>query len=89
MSGIGVHPRIMRRHPEIRQQDIVAAMKSMIRYKHRKTGEWLAVGIDENSHLIEVVYEYDEENDYFFVFHGMTPPSRKTLIELGLERKEQ
>lgn len=89
MSGIGVHPRIMRRHPEIRQQDIVAAMKSMIRYKHRKTGEWLAVGIDENSHLIEVVYEYDEENDYFFVFHDMTPPSRKTLIELGLERREQ
>ena len=89
MSGIGVHPRIMRRHPEIRQQDIVAAMKSMIRYKYRETGEWLAVGIDENSHLIEVVYEYDEENDYFFVFHGMTPPSRKTLIELGLERREQ
>lgn len=89
MSGIGIHPRIMRRHPEIRQQDIVAAMKSMIRYKHRKTGEWLAVGIDENSRLIEVVYEYDEENDYFFVFHGMTPPSRKTLIELGLERREQ
>ena len=23
---------------------------------------------------------------YFFVYHGMTPPSGKTLRELGLER---
>ncbi len=35
---------------------------------------------------MELVYQYDEEDDFFFVFHGMTPPSGKTLRELELER---
>ena len=47
---------------------------------------WLAVGLDGKGRLIELVYQYDEEEDLFFVFHGMTPPSGKTLRELGLER---
>lgn len=89
MSGIGIHPRVMRRHPELRNEDIVATLKSMIRYQQRDSGEWLAVGIDGNNRLVEVVYEYDAAEDYFFVYHGMTPPSRKTLVELGLERTER
>lgn len=36
--------------------------------------------------LVELVYQYDEEDDFFFVFRGMTPPTGKTLRELGLER---
>ena len=36
--------------------------------------------------LVELVYVYDDEEDFFFVFHGMTPPSRNSLEELGLER---
>lgn len=59
-------------------------MRGMSLYKHRPTGEWLAVGLD--GRLVELVYQYDEEDDFFFVFHGMTPPSGKTLRELGLER---
>lgn len=50
------------------------------------TGEWLAVGRDDRGRLVELVYQYDEEDDFFFVFHGMTPPTGKTLRELGLER---
>ena len=87
MSTIGIHPRVTRRHPEIANDDVVAAMKGMLRYKQRSTGEWLAVGIDGKSRLIELVYQYDPEDDFFFVFHGMTPPSGKTLRELGLERQ--
>ncbi|NHM16149.1 hypothetical protein GMI69_05670 [Eggerthellaceae bacterium zg-887] len=45
-----------------------------------------AVGVDGSSRLLELVYAYDEEEDAFLVYHGMTPPSRKTLQELGLER---
>lgn len=87
MSSIGVHPRVAKRHPGITDEDVVAAMRSMIRYKQRSSGEWLAVGLDGNSRLVELVYQYDEEEDFFFVFHGMTPPSGKTLRELGLERR--
>ncbi len=86
MSQIGVHPRINERHPEMSEADVIAAMRSMIRYKQRNSGEWVAVGTDSRSRLIELVYLYDAEDDYFFVYHGMTPPSGKTLRELGLER---
>lgn len=87
MSGIGVHPRIMKRHPEIQESDVQAAMRGMIRYQQRSSGEFLAVGVDGNNRLIELVYLYDASDNFFFVFHGMTPPSRKTLLELGLERR--
>lgn len=86
MSQIGVHPRIAQRHPEVAEEDVCAAMRSMIRYKQRSSGEWVAVGTDSRSRLVELVYIYDEEEDLFFVYHGMTPPSSKTLRELGLER---
>ena len=86
MSSIGVHPRIARRHPEVSADDVVAAMRGMIRYMQRSSGEWLAVGLDGKDRLVELVYQYDEDEDFFFVFHGMTPPSGKTLRELGLER---
>lgn len=86
MSQIGVHPRISRRHPEVSEADVMAAMRSMIRYKQRESGEWIAVGTDSHSRLVELVYIYDADDDYFFVYHGMTPPSSKTLRELGLER---
>lgn len=86
MSAIGVHPGIFLRYPEVTANDVVTAMHGMIRYKHRPTGEWLAVGADGRGRLLELVYQYDDEEDYFFVFHGMTPPTGKTLRELGLKR---
>ena len=86
MSSIGVHPRIARRHPEVTPDDVAMAMRRMIRYKQRSTGEWLAVGLDGRGRLVELVYEYDVVDDFFLVFHGMTPPSGRTLRELGLQR---
>ena len=86
MSAIGVHPRVSQRHLEVSADDAVASMRGMIKYLQRPTGEWVAVGLDGKSRLIELVYQYDEEEDFFFVFHGMTQPSGKTLRELGLER---
>lgn len=86
MSQIGVHPRISRRHPEVAEADVISAMRSMIRYKQRGSGEWIAVGMDSRNRLVELVYIYDADDDYFLVYHGMTPPSGKTLRELGLER---
>lgn len=86
MSQIGVHPRVNQRHPDVSDGDVRAAMRSMIRYKQRGSGEWIAVGTDSHSRLVELVYIYDSDDDYFFVYHGMTPPSAKTLRELGLER---
>lgn len=85
-STLAVHPRIAKRHPEVTEDDVRAAMRGMIRYMRRSGGEWLAVGLDGHGRLVELVYRYDDASDFFFVYHGMTPPSGKTLRELGLER---
>ncbi len=68
MSASGVHPRASRRHPEVTLNDVAAVMRGMIRYKQRSTGEWVAVGLDGKGRLVELVYQYDEEDDFFFVF---------------------
>lgn len=86
MSAVGIHPRVKQRHTDMSDADVLTAMRGMIRYKQRSAGEWLAVGLDGRGRLVELVYQYDEEEDFFFVFHGMTPPTGKTLKELGLER---
>lgn len=67
MSQIGVHPRISSRHPEVAEADVMTAMRSMIRYKQRNSGEWIAVGTDSHNRLVELVYIYDADEDYFFV----------------------
>lgn len=85
MNTIGVHPRVNHRHPTVTDDDVIAAMHGMIAYQQRPSGEWLAVGIDRKNRLVELVYQYDEEEQFFFVYHGMTPPSKKTLHELRLE----
>lgn len=87
MSAINVHPRVTKRHPELAPRDVVDAFKSMLRYKQRPDGAWAAVGVDGNNRLVELVYLYDEEDDSFLVYHAMTPPSRKTLLELEMERR--
>ncbi|MDI9591007.1 MAG: hypothetical protein QM302_08245 [Acidobacteriota bacterium] len=88
MSVIDVHPRVHRRHPEIADDDVLAAMHGMVRYQQRDGGEWLSVGFDDKGRLLELVYVYDSDRDGFLVYHAMTPPSGKTLRELGLERRE-
>ncbi|WP_130812976.1 hypothetical protein [Olsenella sp. Marseille-P4559] len=87
MSTIDVHPRIHTRHPEISVGDVVAAMRGMVCYHQRESGEWLSVGFDERNRLLELVYVYDSVKDGFLVYHAMTPPSGRTLRELGLERR--
>ncbi len=37
MSAIGVHPRVSSRHPEVTDNDVVAAMRGMIRYKQTRS----------------------------------------------------
>ena len=38
--------RIIQRHPEVFEEDVVAAMRSMVSYKQRESEEWIAVGVE-------------------------------------------
>ena len=86
MSHIDIHPRIEQRHPEIKPQDVYDAVRGMVSYTRRESGEWVGVGFDAQGRFIELVYVYDEDLDSFLVYHAMIPPSAKTLRELRMER---
>ena len=49
MSHIDIHPRIEQRHPEIKPQDVYDAVRGMVSYTRRESGEWVGVGFDTQS----------------------------------------
>ena len=82
-SQILVDERVNINHPEIENENAVHAFKSMIRHKHRSTGEFVGVGVDDKSRLLEIVYKYNVFYDFFYIYHSQkaTP---KVLKEVGL-----
>ena len=85
MDSVIVHPRVLERHPEFAEHDVKSAWNNCIRYRRREdceTYEYIAVGSDQNGRLIEMVAE--RNNDDWLIYHALTPPSKKTLKELGL-----
>ena len=86
MEGIKVHSRVHARHKEITDADVLSAWQNAIALAERRTEEkdfLVAVGFDGKGRLIEMVPARDEDGA-LLVFHAMTPPTRKTLEELGL-----
>ena len=83
MSAIGAHPRVFSRHPEVTDDDVVAGLRGMIRYKQRASGEWLAVSLDNKNRLVGLVYQYDEEEDFFFCVPRHDPAMRQDSSRRG------
>jgi hypothetical protein len=85
MDRITVHSRVQARHPDISEQDVVAAWSSSIARARRERSErdlYVAIGFDTNGRLLEMVAA--EKNGDYLIFHTKTPPTKKTLTELGL-----
>ena len=85
-----VHPRIEQRHPEIAEDDVVAAWNGAIRSTPRlpdKPDEYIALGFDGKGRLLEVVAVRMADAKWV-AYHACTPPSDKTFKELGIERKQ-
>lgn len=83
-----VHPRITERHPEISEVDVLDAWENTIAYLPRlgkDPSQYIIIGLDRKERLIELVANRGED-DTWIIFHGMTPPSRKTLVELRIRR---
>lgn len=83
--SVYVHRRVSQRHPELIDADVHSAWESKISWAVRLTSERnhiVAVGFDSNGRLIEMVAVSNGED--YLIFHAMTPPSKKTLTELGL-----
>jgi hypothetical protein len=86
MLTIKVHPRVHRRHPDLTDDDVLGAWANCIRSVPRvdkNPNEHIAVGSDGKGRLVEMVGVRLMDGSWI-VFHAMTPPTRKTLLELGL-----
>ena len=86
MEKINVHPRINQRHSNLTDSDVTDAWSNIIHSRTRieeEPFECVAVGVDGNGRLIEMV-AVRIENGSTLIFHAMTPPTKKTLRELNL-----
>ena len=88
MASIVVDKRVHDRHPDIYDTDVLAAWRNAINVVLRDTSEkdfLVAVGADMRGRLLEMVATEDA-NGKMHIFHAMTPPSERTLRELGIIR---
>jgi hypothetical protein len=86
-----VHPRIVKRHPELNEEDIREAwdnfLISGLRMESKRFPEELRVGYDKLGREIEMVGTMS--GGIWLVFHAMTPPSKKTITELDKIRRNR
>jgi hypothetical protein len=86
--GISVHKRVHERHPELTDDDVLAAWEDSIMSISRIAKdplEYVAIGFDSKGRLIEMAAVRLTSGNWL-IFHAMTPPSKRTFHELGIER---
>ena len=83
---VRVHPRVLQRHPDVTETEVVAAFESTLRSRARDTDpiQWVGVGVDGRGRLLEYV-TVEDEPDGWLVFHAMQATA-KVLTEVGLRR---
>lgn len=86
---VSVHPRVTARHPEVTEEDVVAAFTASLRSRPRNTDplQWVGVGMDAKSRLLEYV-AIEIGMGEWLVFHAMLATA-KVLIEVGLKGGDQ
>lgn len=83
---IVVHGRVAQRHPELSPADVAAAWGNRVAEatRHGSFGEeTVVVGFDGLGRVVEAV-GVAQADGTTLVYHAMTPPSKKTLREVGL-----
>ena len=79
-----VHPRITVRHPELSEEDVRRAwenaVESALRIDSPNFPEYVRIGLDAKGRIIEMVGT--QARDGWLVYHAMTPPSKKTMVEI-------
>lgn len=81
-----MHPRVVERHPEVSEEDVLAAFENTLRSRARDTHpvQWVGVGTDSSARLLEYI-AVEDEPDGWLIFHSM-PATAKVLVEVGLRR---
>lgn len=71
-NKVVVHGRIMRRHPEVTEADVLAAWRNRVSWSYRPGTDplrYLAVGYDDGDRLLEMCAVFD--SDHWIIFHAM------------------
>lgn len=79
-----IHPRIVKRHPQLCMEDITYAWKHRyyegIRSDSENFPEYLWIGCDASGRELEMVGTLT--NDGVLIYHANTPLSRRTIAEV-------
>lgn len=86
MNGVEIHPHALKHG--LSEEDVLFAWEHFVRRQHRRTpneDQIAAVGYDRSGRMVQMVGI--EKPFGVLVYHAMTPPTTKVLIELGLARR--
>lgn len=86
---VKVHPRVMRRHPELAEEGVLSAWGNAYWYRIRHGEDkqfHVAIGSDVKSRFVELIAVEDDDGA-LVIFHAITPPTKKTMLELGITRR--
>ena len=81
-----VHERVVRLRPDLTEEDVLSAWKNILSsFTRTWTGqrECVAVGVDNNGRLIEMI-ALRTENGSMLIYHALTPPTKKVLKEMRM-----
>ena len=86
MQDVYVHPNALKHG--LSENEIVFAWENFIRKQHRSGAsgdQVIAVGADQKGRLVELVGV--DKPFGVLIYHAMTPPTAKMLLELGMARR--
>lgn len=75
------------RHPELSEEDVVIAVRSVMVDAQRESGAWMAIGLDGRGRNVELLYRV--AGDVLVVYHAFTPPTKKFRRELDQLRRQR
>ena len=86
MEDLTIHERVCRLHPELTKSDVLTAWRHIVRSFTRTwtdQRECVAVGVDGKGRLVEMIALRSCDGS-LLIYHAMTPPTKKVLIEMRL-----
>ena len=84
---IQVLGRVTERHPELSEEDVVTAFRSIMIDAERPNGAWMAVGLDGRGRNVELLYKV--AGDLVVIYHAFTPPTKKFRNEIDQLRRRR
>ena len=87
MELIAIHPHALKHG--LTETDTTCAWNSAFAWFRRdlENGgiDYVLVGLDGRSHLVELIARYCPEQNGYIIYHALTPPTRKVLREIGID----